>query len=173
MVTCKYCGQELQFLGARDNETYFNCTFCDLVFPLSETSVDRKRKKSVPEYLESHSIYQSTSQFLERDTITLYHVLQEIRAFWYSNKKLLENLKVQYSENALPNPASSDDEDIDDLRKQLKHEFIILTKKKFVVENIILERTGFLPDKITDDFLGSIIDQGREASKKPMYVYIK
>jgi hypothetical protein len=169
MITCKYCGQELQFVGETDQIQYFNCTFCDMIFPLSETSVDRKRKMSVPEYIDDMAIYQSTKDYLKRDTITLYHVLKEIRKHWYSIKTLLEKMKIHYEEGHLPKPKEEDQEVV----KNLKKEFIDITKKKFVVENIILERTGFLPEKITEEFLSNIIEQGYIASSKPMFIYIK
>ncbi len=168
MITCKYCGQELRFVGEKDNEHYFNCSFCEIIFPLSETSVDRKRKMSVPEYYDE-SFYVPTKKLLERDTISLYHLLKDVRATWYSIKSLLEKLKAMDSENSLPKPSEVDDDTV----KNLKREFIDLSKRKFAIENIILERTGYLPAKITEDFLSQIVEQGREASNKPMFVYIK
>lgn len=168
MITCKYCGQELRFVGEKNNEHYFNCSFCEIIFPLSETSVDRKRKMSVPEYYDE-SFYVPTKKLLERDTISLYHLLKDIRATWYSIKSLLEKLKAMDSENSLPKPSEVDDDTV----KNLKREFIDLSKRKFAIENIILERTGYLPPKITEDFLSQIVEQGREASNKPMFVYIK
>ncbi|MEK5105022.1 hypothetical protein MKX83_24075 [Cytobacillus sp. FSL M8-0252] len=167
MITCKYCGQEVKFIGESDNLCYFDCTFCELIFPLDETSVDRKRKLSVPKYYD-YTYYVPTKHLLERDTITLYHLLKDVRESWYSIKKALENLKLIEDENILSKP--KDDED--DLIKQLKREFIDLSKRRYIIENILLERTGYFPPKITQEFLNNIIEQGRIASNKPMFVYI-
>lgn len=169
MITCKYCGTELQFVGEKECDMFFSCTHCDIVFPLADTSVDRKRKMSVPEYLNVNGIYQSTKQLLECDTFTLYYILKDIRSFWYNIKQLLEKMKIYYKDNELPQTESN----MDDSLKDMKEEFKLLTKQKFVVENILLERTGFFPEKITQEFLDSIEVQGINASGKPMYIYIK
>jgi len=169
MITCKFCGTELQFVGEKEKETFFNCTHCDIVFPLADTSVDRKRKLSIPEYLVDADIYLPTKKLLERDTVTLYHILKETRSFWFNIKKLLESMKVHYKDNEIP----QSDEGISDDLKSLKDEFKLLTKQKFVVENILLERTGFFPEKLTQEFLNDIEVQGVTASSKPMYIYIK
>ncbi|CAI6330882.1 hypothetical protein [Bacillus subtilis] len=169
MKTCKYCGQELRFIGEYEETLYFDCSFCEIIFPLSETSFDRRRKMSVPEFYDE-SYYVPTKELLKRDTISLYHVLKDVRKAWYDVKKALENLKVyEQQESSLKKPSNNDN----DLTKNLKQEFIDLSKRKFSIENIILERTGFLPDKITEEFLADIVDKGKKASKKPMFVYIK
>lgn len=172
MITCKYCGQQLQFIGERVEEFYFDCTFCEMTFTLYETSAERKRKMSVPEYINIISTYATTKDFLACDTITLYYTLKDVRGFWYHLKSLLENSKIHITENQIPQSNDSDME-MDEVIRELKKEYMIITKKKFVIENIILERTGFLQNKITEDFLNDIYEQGKEASQKPMYVYIK
>lgn len=165
MITCKYCGQELIFLG-QNEENYFHCDFCDLVFNLEETSVDRKRNISVPKFIDDVDYYLPVSILLKKDTITLFHTLKALRSFWFDIKSLLEKAKIHYSNNELPSLK-------DEAHYKLKQNYIELTKRKFVIENILLERIGFLPDKITDEFLNSIYTLGEEASSRPMYVYIK
>ncbi|QII26930.1 hypothetical protein G3M81_22840 [Bacillus paralicheniformis] len=170
MITCKYCGQELKFVGEYEDLPYFNCSFCEIIFSLDETGVDRKRKMSVPNYYDD-SYYVPTRELLKRDTISLYHVLKDVRKAWYDVKTALENLKVyqKEQESSLPKPQESDN----DLIKNLKREFIDLSKRRFSIENIILERTGYLPEKITEEFLNEIVEKGRKASNQPMFVYIK
>ncbi|MED3677071.1 MULTISPECIES: hypothetical protein [Bacillati] len=124
---------------------------------------------SVPEFYDE-SYYVPTKDLLKRDTISLYHVLKDVKKAWYEVKKALENLRIyQQQESSLTKPSNNDN----DLIKNLKQEFIDLSKRRFSIENIILERTGFLPEKITEEFLADIVDQGKKASKKPMFVYIK
>lgn len=172
MITCKYCGQELKFIGEVEQEHYFDCSFCEMTFPLSETSAGRKRKMSVPEYIDTLSHYATTEEILECNTITLYYTLKDIRAFWYYLKTMLEKSKVVLADNQLPK-ANEGEAGMDQVIQDLLKEFRTISKKKFVIENVILERTGFLPEKITEEFLSDIYDQGKTASQKPMYVYIK
>ena len=163
MNTCKYCGQKLKSIGVRGTVPFYECSFCDLEFPVHETCVDRQRLSVIPECLEHSNIYQTTQQFLQRDTITLYHVLKEIRSFWFNLKTLLEKAKKQIN----------GDKTLENAVEDMMTEYRVLTKKKFVVENIILERTGFVPEKLTEAFLDSVINQGLIASSKKMTVYIK
>ena len=163
MNTCKYCGQLLKAIGTKENIPYFSCSFCEMEFSVEETCIDRQRISVIPALLEDSNIYQTTQQFLERDTITLYHVLKEIRSFWYNLKTLLESAKKQMAGDAVLESAITN----------MTEEYKLLTKKKFVVENIILERTGFFPEKLTEEFLDSVINQALIASSKKMTVYLK
>lgn len=172
MITCKYCGTELKFIGEKENERYFECDFCEQHFTLDETSSDRKRKMSVPQYIDA-DINLPISEFFKRDTITLFFSLKETRKYWYSVKNLLENLKVHYKDGEIPQAPEDENEKFKKELNALKNEYTRLTKQKFVIENILLERAGFIPEKITDDFLNTICDSGEVASSKPMYIYIK
>ncbi|MED5094543.1 hypothetical protein [Bacillus safensis] len=163
MITCKYCGQALDFIGEFEAETYFNCSFCKIVFPFSETSVDRKRKNSVPSFYENN-YYVPTKELLKRNTISLYYVLKDIRSAWYQLRISLDNLKKALKET----DKETDKKSIEELMNELNDEFIDLSKRRCSVENIILERTGFFPEKITEQFLCELIEQGIKASQKPM-----
>lgn len=162
MITCKYCGQKLKKLDDRKNVQFFHCSFCEMDFPVEDTCIDRKRKASELQCHEFTDIYLSTADFLERDTYTLYHALKDIRRFWYDIKTLLENIKSSL--------ISQDDKVI---FNEVKSEFIVLTKKRFVVESILFERTGFIPDKITEEFLNTLYQQAENSNKKSMFIYIK
>lgn len=170
METCKYCAEELQFIGEHENEVHFLCSFCNLTFLLKDTSSNRKRKQSVPDYINPLPIFATTQEFLECDTVNLYYTLKEIRAFWYQIKSLLERTKGKLKDGQIPRASK---EKPNKMLDELVKEYAVITKKKFVVENILLERTGYLPEKITEDFLNQIIEYGTKASEKPMYIYIK
>lgn len=167
MRTCKYCGTELEFYGRFEGHNQFYCDFCDLFFPEHETCFDRKRKKYKPVAVD-HSITLSVKEMLQTDTITLYYSLRATRKYWYQLKQILESLT-----KAQKNGAFNNDPEAKEQMRNIKHEYIQVTKQKFAIENIILERTGFLPKKITDEFLANITVEGHEYDEKPMYIYIK
>lgn len=164
MITCKYCGSNLIYIGEYKSQLYFACDFCDMTFDKSEVCRDRKRMSSVPEYYTSYML--PTKSLLERKTIELFHMLKECRKDWYDIFSLLKWIL-----NVDPNEIT-DNQELDEAYKPLYKEYISLTKQKFVIENVILEKAGFLPDKITDEFLGELVRQGRSSSEKPMYIYI-
>lgn len=161
MRTCKYCGTELIFQGELNNEKYFNCSFCEMDFVEADTSMDRKRKEFVPEYIDILKAH-TTKELLQVDTITLFHMLREANKFWYHIKSTLEKMsKVELNEESKATLA------------EIREEYNNITKRKFVLENIILERTGFLPKKINEEFLGSLVALGEIYNNKPMYIYLK
>ena len=168
MKTCKYCGSQLSFMGETDGELYFDCAFCDILFPLNEICTNRNRKMSVPTYYDDDYMV-STEELLKRDTIGLYHVLQNVRADWYNSKSSLSILKKQKNEANIEKEKVNT---IQNLYDQMYSDYKVLTKKKFVIENIICERTGYLVEKVTDDFLKEIIFLGKKQSSKKMRIYV-
>lgn len=165
MRTCKYCGTNLYFLGEYEDKAHFHCSYCDLTFEIEETCVNRQRKKAVPDSYEVN-YYRPTKELLKIGTIELFYLLKECRKDWYSIYQLLYKVT-----NINPNEIliSVEDEQV----KKLFEEYKTLTKQKFIIENIILERTGYVPEKLTTEFLDTLVNQGTIFSKKPMYIYIR
>lgn len=161
MRTCKYCGTELIFEGEFKEVKYFSCTFCEMDFTEEETSFDRKRKQFVPEYVDPSAVL-TTKQMLKTDTITLFYSLRETNKMWFHYKSTLE----RYNKIEL-------DEETKKMLHPIKDEYYKVTKQKFALENIILERTGFLPKKITEEFLNGLCSMGEVYNDKRMYIYIK
>lgn len=166
MITCKYCGSELNFIGEYKDKIYFGCDYCDLTFEKEETCNNRQRKQAVPNYY-LQGYYKSTKELLKYNTINLFHLLRDCRKDWYDVFSLLKKV-INIKENEVP-----DQKNIDNAFLPLYNEYVTLTKQKFIIENILLEKAGFIPEKITEKFLSEIIEQGRVASKKSMYIYIK
>lgn len=166
MNTCKYCGTQVKKLINNSSTSTFKCYHCDITFEEHDLCKDRKRKNSVPVSYDKN-YYRSTKELLSCRTIELFHLLKECRKDWYDTFKLLNSI-YGLDENQMP-----DQSELDEVTKPLYHEYVLLTKKKFTIENILLEKAGFIPEKLTDEFLSEIIDQGEKASSKPMYIYIK
>lgn len=165
MITCKYCGTELDYIGEYQNEMYFYCPYCDLSFEKGETCQDRQRKQAVPDFYDK-GYYRPTKELLKCNTIVLFHLLRDCRKDWYELYSFLRKL-INIKDNEIPN-----ENEVEKAFLPLYHEYIQLTKQKFVIENILLEKVGFIPEKITDSFLSDLIEKGKKASYKPMYIYI-
>ena len=166
MITCKYCGTELDFIGEKESKQFFHCNYCDISFEKQETCYDRKRKASVPPHYDSN-YYQPTNQLLKLNTVELFHLLSDCRKDWFTNYSTLQSLKK------LKNDDPSKTKQVDEMYKPLNHEYIKMSKQKFIIENILLEKAGFLPEKITNEFLSMLVEEGTKSSQKPMYIYVK
>jgi transcription elongation factor Elf1 len=167
MNTCKYCGTQLEYIGSDEHKAYFKCDYCDLSFDHTEVCKDRKRNQDIPDSYNELDIYMPTKKLLKQNPLVLFHLLKECRKQWYSLLKTLQNVMD------LEEVPEGEEENLDDIVKPLYKEYVYLTKQKFVIENILLEKAGFVPDKITDEFLGSIVAYSRSLAEKPMYIYIK
>lgn len=168
MVTCKYCGTKLSFVGAYKTNTYFHCDFCEMNFTEDQVCENKKRKVSVPEYYNDN-YYKSTPELLKCNTIELFHVLRDCRKDWYAIYKLLKDLKRL---NNNPDKKTKKTKESVETYNSLFKDYEDLTKRKFVIENIILEKAGYLPEKLTEEFLHDLVEQGRNSSSKPMHIYI-
>lgn len=160
MVTCKYCGTNLQYVGLYKDIAYFYCDFCDLIFDVTEISENRRRKYRVP-LIYDPNVFQPTKNLLKYNALELMFMLKECNLWWYSLKRALEHI---YSD-----PTAKHDNEV----KMIYEEYVTITKHKFVLENLILEKAGFLPDKITEDFLAEMQEYGKKYENRPMYIYIK
>lgn len=162
MITCKYCGTELK--TDKQNNTLYFCNYCDLSFEMKDTCLDRKRVDPIPHIYEL-DFYKPTKKLLKENTVILFHILAECRAAWYANYSLMMKLKSLEPEQV--------DEELTKKIKALYNEYIKITKQKFIIENILLEKAGFVPTKLTKEFLGGLLDQSKAISEKPMYIYVK
>lgn len=166
MKTCKYCGSFLYFIGEFENTIHFHCNYCDLTFNIEETCENKKRKNLVPEDYEIN-FYKTTKELLQLNTIKLFYLLKVCRASWYETLQRINFLTQEESLNSLTK------EDIEQLIKPYYIEYEKITKQKFIIENILCEKAGFVPEKITDDFLSSIVEEGKKTVLKPMNIYVK
>lgn len=163
MDTCKYCGTEVSYIGEKDHIALFHCGFCKMTFDEPNISQNRLRLNQTPEY-ERADYYLSTEDCLKCTTIELLFMLRECRKDWYQSKVTLENL------------ANAEDIEEEIIEKTVKDYYPLyeeLTKRKFVLENIIYERTGFIPTKLTNDFIQELLVQSDESAKIPMNVFYK
>ncbi|MEH7460108.1 hypothetical protein V7183_23780 [Bacillus sp. JJ1127] len=63
------------------------------------------------------------------------------------------------------NKASEVDNDYQELAKNQGKDYEYWTRRKFVIENILLERQGYFPEKITDKVLEFMADQIKKSMK--------
>lgn len=164
MITCKYCGSNLNFIGEHEEIIYFHCNFCELTFDKQNISENKKRLNIVPEFYDNN-YYQPTSKLLKQNTISLFHMLRDCRSDCYNTRNTLKKLKEIVEHDNI-------DKKTESTYKRFFIQYEELIKKRYVIENILLEKAGFIPDKITTEFLNNLVEQGSNSSQKPMYVVV-
>lgn len=157
MKTCPYCGSIVENI-----HDLFRCRFCEITLSLNEVQENGNRKDLLPDSQPSYAdIKRSTRELLELTTIELLYLLKfarsERRAIYSNRKVLVRALKEGY-ENFKEGLLYTIDE----------YEF--LTRKCFVLENLIRERIGYIPRKITVSYLNNLAERISESKQKKMLI---
>lgn len=150
IATCPYCGTEV----AEQQADYY-CSFCEMAIPSASIQYNHERASIFndfdlceDEFMLDLYINKSTQELLQLSTYELLYVLRHLRAQRSEIYKSLHTFR-----NA---------EGIDEYTDEAGRVYEESTKRMFVVENIVRERLGYVPARITDVFLNKY----REMIKK-------
>lgn len=157
MKTCAFCGSEI-------NINF--CNFCDIDLENRYISKDGKRLSLLDNfqgYPDRTKIFMSTKELMELETIELLCLLREARSHRAEayNLRLLRHKAEEHAGYT---------EDVKDLAVKTYEEYEYATRKVWVIENIIKDRIGYFPEKVTDNFLSMFIDRMEKSEKKSMYI---
>ncbi|MDO7285917.1 hypothetical protein Q5W88_21675 [Shouchella clausii] len=140
MITCPYCGTELL-----DQQVNYYCSFCEMAIPSASIQYNHEREQIFndfdlcqDEFMLDLYINKRTEELLQLSTYELLYVLRHLRAQRSEIYKSLHTFKnaqvTEYTEEA----------------GKLYEES---TKRMFVVENILRQRLGYVPSRVTENFL--------------------
>lgn len=155
--TCPYCGSEVVQL-----KDYY-CDFCIMNIPetmvmknherlpvrIREFALDIHLEKTTPE-LMTLSTFELLNllKYARSERTSLYH---EMNVFYKAGKQLKSNEYVE-------------------AEKYSGQEYKKITKKMFVLENIICQRLGYVPHRITDTYLENYLTQIQKSKRNPMII---
>ncbi|WP_121614461.1 hypothetical protein [Mesobacillus foraminis] len=157
MKTCPYCGSLVELICSK-----FQCNYCELTLFPEDVQKDGNRKDLLPVSQPSYTeLRKSTSELMELTTIELLYLLKFARAERreiYANRKVfVQALKEGF------------DTCVEGIRYTFT-EYEYWTRKCFVLENLIRERMGYIPEKISDSYLDEIITKMKESQQKVMMI---
>jgi hypothetical protein len=160
-ITCSYCGSRLnQEPNCIDDKVY--CSFCDMyVIP----SVNGERKERFQKLEFSPADYEfvklTTPQLMELHTVDLLLLLQFLR----------DERRNYFSTMRIIKKVAADEEDYKVQEKEAGDQYEMITRKCFVVENILIDRIGYIPRKVTNDMIAGIYQRAEhERNKKLMQI---
>ncbi|PFX43720.1 hypothetical protein COL24_05510 [Bacillus toyonensis] len=164
---CKYCGTEAKVNHAGVLEEA-NCNFCggslvdeDTGQPkLCTIKGDRfEFYKMMPNVFIEH-VEQPVNVLKTYHTFDLYLLLKEVRSM----------RSTTFYGMRLMNNASEVDDGFKDLAQEHGKDYEYWTRRKFVIENILLERQGYFPERITVKVLEFMADQIKKSMKQKMNI---
>lgn len=158
-ITCSMCGTVLGNAGPGGESKKVFCGFCDMKV---EPTIDGQRTSEEIAPVVHQHIYLKTPQFMEMHTKSLLEVLRLMRE---ERGSLYQNMST------LNRGASEDPGKFGAVAKACGEEYEMVTRKAFVVENILKKRLGYIPEKITDELLIKYDRMCRsKRNEKPMTV---
>jgi len=158
MKTCPYCGSKVE--PYRD---HYLCNFCEMVIDQMDVQERGKRKNYLPDSQPTLNDLQKPTQELMRfsiiELLCLLKLARAERSFIYKQRHTFIQAIKQ-----------GEDQFADGERYTFK-EYEFFTRKCFVLENLVRERIGFIPFKITESYIQSLAEKIEESSKKPMTIH--
>lgn len=159
MMTCPYCASELLDAGE-----ILTCRFCEMNIALEDAQQDGRRKP-LPEmeYTPPETWAKSpTPELMTYSTIELIFLLRYAR----------QNRASSYNYVRLFNKAGDVEpsllEEHQASVQATKEDYEYWTRKAWVIENILRERTGDYPAKITEKYLAELLARIKASNAKPM-----
>lgn len=157
MQTCAYCGSEVEPVG---NGMY--CSFCDMeVYQDDIQNNGMRRPVRADEMVLLSGAEQSTQELMEKDNYYLTVLLRLVRN---ERKRTYNLLRVVNKGAALQPDESAFKSGQDEGARNYRY----WTRKAWIIENILRDRAGHYPAKITDNMLNGIIEQVQQSNEKPM-----
>lgn len=145
MKTCPYCGSRVE-----ETPSHYYCSFCVMNLELSIVQKDGQRLPIKKDHLEYSGFDQfTTPELMCLSTIELLYFLKNLR------KERSDMYNSMYQIKKVGNEHQDD---------ELKEGSVIAgdmyeqqTRRMFVVENIIRERMGYVPTRLTEKYLADYL----------------
>ncbi|WP_348625369.1 hypothetical protein ABFT51_27935 (plasmid) [Paenibacillus peoriae] len=156
MKTCGYCGSVVE----RKANMYY-CVFCDMELFREDVQEDGQRKPvSITVGATLNGAERSTPELMELDSYYLTELLTLVRS---QRKQVYNSLRI-VNKGAALSPG------FEQAQKQGGQNYHYWTRKAWAIENILRERAGFYPAKITLNYLNLFREQVHKSNELPMLI---
>ena len=158
MVTCGFCGSELEI-------NY--CSFCDMELEKRYILKDGQRLAQKELFLgfpNQNEVFQSTKELMKKETIDLFCLLREAR------RLRAEVFKLRKIKHDAERDLGKSNNDLKQLDEATYEEYEHATRKVWVIENIIKDRLGYYPKRISKSFINGFVDRIEDSEEKIMII---
>ncbi|MCQ6268611.1 hypothetical protein M1K46_23835 [Fictibacillus sp. WQ 8-8] len=156
MKTCAYCGSPVTCQQPKE----WYCSFCEMQLKTEDIQENGQRKNLLPASQPSLSdLAKSTPELMQLSTVELLFLLK------FARKERADIYQQRYVFiRALKEGA----DEFSEAEQYTFLEYERTTRKCFVIENLIRERIGYYPTKLTYSYIQSLAARMEESSKKDM-----
>ena len=162
LKTCSYCGTELN-----TTTSPIICPFCLKQYHDEQelgAYGERTRKRVFTEYVTHEMINQSVYELDKLHTLDLMIALRLCREERTQLYNLIRLLNKTMDED------SSSSEMLADGMKDAGEMYIDWTRKMWVIENLLVDRLGYYPSRISDDMLIRVKENSLKTMNKRMTI---
>ncbi|MGE7954762.1 hypothetical protein [Lysinibacillus xylanilyticus] len=158
VITCPYCGSKLE----QQSEKYY-CNFCVMI--LSSNQVQRNHERisvRVRDFALDVYLDKTTPELMRYSTFELLSLLKYARAERTNIYKLMNTFYNARKQQNI--------EEYKESEEYSGKEYEKITRKMFVLENLIRQRLGYVPHRITDAYLGKYLAAMEKDKRQPMII---
>lgn len=159
LVTCPYCGSFLM----EKNEGKYYCAFC--VMTLGKHQIQHNHKRisvRIRDFALDSYMDKTTPELMRLSTFELLSLLKSIRA---ERTEIYKYLNVFYRVRR-----KEDSDDFREKEEEAGADYERITRKMFVVENVLRQRLGYVPHRISQQYLEQYLQAMRKDKRKPMII---
>lgn len=158
MKTCPYCGSNIEMV----NQQVYYCEFCCMNLDAIIVKENRERLDvRFRDVVLDTYIDKPTPELMVFSTFELLYLLKMIRK---ERNDLFHYMHVFHQAGQEGSTAFKEDE------KETGMDYMYYTKKAFVVENIIRTRLGYVPARITENYLVRYLENIKNDKTSPMTI---
>lgn len=156
MKTCPYCGSGVQL----DSGSYY-CDFCVMsgITPVEDGArISGYRRR---DSIDHDDIKKTTPELM------IYHTFDLLRLL----KLLREEKRAYFKHLTTFKRASNETDEFKEIEIQTGNDYEEIKRKTFIVENIIKERMGYIPQVVSNRLLLTVYERiEEERNLKPMII---
>ncbi|UOR12625.1 hypothetical protein [Halobacillus amylolyticus] len=155
MKTCCYCGSQIE-----PNEQHYYCDFCEMKIGKANVQQDGKRKNFLQESQPSNiDAEKSTPELMTYTTIELMFMLKIARK---------ERSDTYHTRHTFIQAMKTGADEFQNGERYTYDMYDYWTRKCLVLENLIRERIGYIPHKLTESYIQNLAARMEESTKKRM-----
>ena len=159
MKTCPYCGSNIE----KRNNGHYYCEFCCMALDPMIVKSNRERiDVRVTEVALDVHIDKPTPEIMTLSTFELLYLLKAIRK---ERGDMYSQLNTFYKAGKQGNT-----DEFNEYEEITGKDYMYYTKKAFIVENIIRTRLGYVPARITENYLVKYLEYIKNDKKGPMII---
>lgn len=158
MKTCAYCGSSVILMDGND----YYCSFCTMKLKYEDVQENGKRKNLLPVSQPSLSdLNKSTPELMCLSTVELLFLLKLARK---------ERSDIYHRRYIFIRAMKEGADEFTEAEQYTFSEYEKATRKCFVLENLVRERIGYYPAKLTESYIQTLAARMKESAKKDMVI---